>query len=146
MLVIISIRFVIGHYNHVHLIGIHDIGALIWQEMLFFPPVSLLLKFIHEIRQTWMLIIISVLFVIGATIMFSSLGYTMLMLWICKKNFSFSIFLIIKAHPWNETNIDTRNNLHSICHGHYNHVLFIRIHDLDALDLQEKLFFPPFSL
>ena len=29
---------------------------------------------------------------------------------------------------------------------HYNHVLYIGIHDIDALDLQEKLFFPLFTL
>ena len=43
-------------------------------------------------------------------------------------------------------NLDTHNNLHSFCYGHYNHVLLIGIHDIDALDLQEKLFFPSFSL
>ena len=29
---------------------------------------------------------------------------------------------------------------------HYNHVLSIGMHDIDALDLQKKLFFPPFFL
>ena len=42
--------------------------------------------------------------------------------------------------------MDTRNNLHSFCYRLYNHVLIIGIHDIDALDLQEKLFLPPFSL
>ena len=77
----------------------------------------------------------------GTTIMFSSLGYMILMLWICKKSLFSTIFLIIKVHLWNETNIDTHNNLHSFFYGHYNYVLFIGIHDIDALDLQEKLFF-----
>ena len=41
ILIIISIFFVIRHYNHVLLIGIHDIGALVWQEKVFFKPVPL---------------------------------------------------------------------------------------------------------
>ena len=96
--------------------------------------------------QTWILIIISILFVMGSTIIFSSLGYTILMLCICKKSFFFTIFLIIEVHRWNEMNLDSRYNLHSFCYGQYNHVLLIGIHDIDALDLQKKLFFPPFSL
>ena len=150
-------------------------------------------------RQTWILITIPILFPIGMTIMFSSLWYIILMLSICKKYFISTIFLRIKVHPWNETNLDTydnlnsfsywhynhvlhiwvryidaldlkekfsfrhfpcdqslpvkwdklgysHTNLHSFCYWHNNHVLPIRIHDIDALDLREKLFFPPFSL
>ena len=77
----------------------------------------------------------------------SSLGYVIFMLWICKKSFFFStIFLKINVHPWNEINLDIRNNLHCFCYVHHNHVLLIEIHDIDALDLQVKLLFPPFSL
>ena len=82
----------------------------------------------------------------GATIMFSTLGYTILMLWISKKSFRFHHFLIIKVYLWNKTNMDTHNILHSFFYLHYNHVLHIGIHDIKALNLQEKLFFPPFSL
>ena len=39
----------------------------------------------------------SILFVIGTAIMFSSLGYTILMLWICRKSFSFHYF------PYNQS-------------------------------------------
>ena len=88
----------------------------------------------------------SILFVIGTTIMFSTLGYTILMLYLCMKSFHSIIFPIINVHPRNGTNLDTRYNTHSFHYGHYNHVLYIRIHDIDAFDLQEKLFFPPFSL
>ena len=97
-------------------------------------------------RQTWILIIISVLFVIGMTIIFSTLGCMILMLWICKKSFLSTIFLIFKVHPWNETNLDTCNNLDSFSYWHYNHVHLIGMHDIDALAWQEKPFFPPFSL
>ena len=93
--------------------------------------------FIREIRQTLMLITISILFVMGTTIMFSSLGCTILMVWICKKSFFCTIFHIINVLPWNESDLDTYNNLHSFCYGHYNHALLIGIHDID---LQEKLF------
>ena len=82
----------------------------------------------------------------ATTIMFALLGYTILMLWICKKAFLFTIFLIIKVYLWNETNLVTRNNLHSFCYWVHNRVLHNGIHDLDSLNLQEKLFFPPFSI
>ena len=90
--------FCYWHYNHVLHIGIHDLDSLDLQEKLFFPPFSLKLMFICEKRQTWILIIISILFVIGMTIMFSSLGYMILKLWICKKSFLSTIFLLIKVH------------------------------------------------
>ena len=81
-----------GHYNHVLDIGIHDINSLDLQEKLFFPPFSLLSKFIQEMRQTWIPIIIPILFVIGIIIMFSILGYMILMLEFLKKSFSFHLF------------------------------------------------------
>ena len=45
ILTIISIHFVIGHYKHILLIGVHDIDPLDWQEN-FFPPFFLQPKFI----------------------------------------------------------------------------------------------------
>ena len=42
--------------------------------------------------------------------------------------------------------MDSRDNLHSIHDWALKHVPFIGIHGFDALVLQEKLFFPPFSL
>ena len=63
-----------------------------------------------------------------------------------RKAFLPTIILIIKVYLWNETNLDARNNLHSFWDGHYNHVLHIGIHDIDAFVWQEKLFIPPFSL
>ena len=74
-------------------------------------------------RQTWILSIISILGVIGTIIMFSTLGYTILMLWIWKKVFPSTIFHIINGHPRIKTNFDTCNNLHYFCFGHYIHVL-----------------------
>ena len=94
---------------------------------------------IHEMGQTWMLIIILTFFIIAATTMFSTFGYTILMLLIWKKTFFSTIFLIINVHPWNEMNLDTHNNFHSFCYGNYNNFLLIGIHDIDALDLQEKV-------
>ena len=64
---------------------------------------------------------------------------------LARKAFLSTIFFIIKFME-NETNLDTSKNLHSFCCGHYNHVLYIGIHDIDSLDMPEKLFFPPFSL
>ena len=82
--------FCYGHYNHLLLIRIHDIDALDLQEKLL--PFLLPSKFIHQMRQTWILIIVSILFVIGTAIMFSTLGYTILILWIYKKSFSLHHF------------------------------------------------------
>ena len=53
-----------------------------------------------------------------------------------RQAFFLTIFLIIKGHLWNETNLDTYNNLHSICYYHYNHVLLIAKHSVNGLDLQ----------
>ena len=57
--------FVIGLYNHIFLFGIHDIDALVWHEVLFFPPLSSKSKFIHQIRQTWIPMVIFIPFMIG---------------------------------------------------------------------------------
>ena len=55
-----------------------------------FPLIIFLIINVHSrYEKTWKPIIISILFVMGITIMFFSLGYTILMLWICKKSFSF---------------------------------------------------------
>ena len=81
-----------GCYNHVLHIRIHGIDALDLQEKLFFPPFFQYLIFICEMRQTWILIIISILLIMGTTIMFSLLRYMILMLWICKKCFSLDHF------------------------------------------------------
>ena len=97
--------FVFGHYNHAHCIGINNIDALIWQEKLFFPIFSLLLKFIYKMRLAWILVIISILFVMSTTVKFTSLGNKILMLWICKKSFLSTIFHITNGHPWNETHM-----------------------------------------
>ena len=51
--------------KHVIFIGIHGFDALVLQEKLFFLPFSLESKFIHQVRQTWILVIISILMVIG---------------------------------------------------------------------------------
>ena len=110
----------------------------------FFSTIFLVVKVIRDVRQTWILIITSILFVIGTTILFSILGYVILMLWICKKSFLSTIFVIIKVHPWNEINLGTHNNLHSFCYWHGNHVLNIGLHDNEILDLQEKLSFHQF--
>ena len=57
--------FCYGHYIKVLLIGIHDIDALDLQQKLFFSTICLIIKFIYEMRQTWILIIILILFING---------------------------------------------------------------------------------
>ena len=53
-----------GHYDHYFCIRILHTDALVWHEKVFFPPFSLKSKFIRQIRKTWILIRISILFVI----------------------------------------------------------------------------------
>ena len=96
--------------------------------------------FILEMCQTWIRIIISILFVMDTTITFPLLEYMILMLWIGKKAFLSTIFLVTKVHLWSDTNLDTYNNLHSFCYRHNNHVLLIRIHDIDALVWKKSFF------
>ena len=96
--------------------------------------------------QTSILVIISILFISGTTIMFSTLGCTILMLCICKKGFSFTIALVINISPGNETNMGTPNRLLSFHYGHNNNVLLVRIHNIDVPNLPEKLSFLSFSL
>ena len=90
--------------------------------------------------------IISILYVSRTAIMFSTMGCTILMHWILKKPFFSTIFHIINVHLWNKTSLDTHYNIHYFCYRHYNNVLHVGIHDIDALDLQEKLSFPPFYI
>ena len=68
-----------------------------------FHSIILLIINVHSWNEkTWIPIIISILFVMGTIIMIVSLGYTILMLWICKKSFLSIILLIINVHSWNE--------------------------------------------
>ena len=65
ILIIIFILFMISHHNHVCSVGIDDTDALVLQEKLSFPLCLVESKFICQMRQTWTLIIIFILFVIG---------------------------------------------------------------------------------
>ena len=44
--------------------GIHGFDALVLQEKLFFPSFSLESKFVHQMGETWILLMISTLMVI----------------------------------------------------------------------------------
>ena len=138
MLVIAFILYVIGT-----VIMFSTLGHMIWcfgfAIKVFLSTIFLATNVHPWMRQSWILIIISIHFVMGTTIMFSSLGYTILRLWTCNKSFPSTIFLLIKGHSWNEANLYTHNNHHYFCYWYYNHVLQFRMHDLDALDLQISL-------
>ena len=98
-------------------------------------------------RQTWILIIIFILFVFGHYNLVLLIGYTKLMLWFVGKAFLSTILFKIKVDLWNETNLYSHNNLYfsydcalQLCPPYW-------VHDIDALDLQEKFFllFPLYS-
>ena len=129
MPIIISILIVTGKVIVFSKLGYTILMLLICKKR-FLSTIFRIIRFIQEMGQTWILIVITVLFVIGTTIVFSILGYMILMAWICKKSFLSTIFPIIKVHPWNETNLDTHHNLHSFCYWHCNHVLRNGIRDM----------------
>ena len=56
-----------------------------------------------------------------------------------------SFFLSIKIHLSNGTNMASHNNLHSFRDWHCKHVPLSKIHDTDALELEDMPFFLPFS-
>ena len=56
---------VIEHNKHILLIGMHVFDALVLQEKLSFPTISLESKFILQIGQAWIHIIISIRLVLG---------------------------------------------------------------------------------
>ena len=102
--------------------------------------------FILEIRQTWTTLIISILFVISTKPCSPHWDIGSWCFGFARKAFISTIFIVINVHLWNETNLGTHNNLHSYCSGPYDYVLLIGIHKIDALDSEEKLFFPLFFL
>ena len=55
-----------------------------------------------------------------------------------RKAFLSTVFLIINVYSWNETNLNTRNNLYFFCYGHNNHVFLIGIHDIDTFGFAGK--------
>ena len=46
-------------------IGINHFNALVWHGKFFFPPFSLESKLIHQLWHAWILLIISILFMVG---------------------------------------------------------------------------------
>ena len=145
MILVVISSFFIRHYNHVPLIGIHDISALVWQEKLFSPPFFLLLMLVRQMTQTWILVIIFILFVIRHYNHFFLLGTWYWCFSLARKTF-FPLFSIELTFIMNRTNLDALNNLCSFCYCHSNCVQLLGTHDIDALIRQEKLFFAPFSL
>ena len=112
---VISIIFVINHYNNIFFIGIHGINALFWQDKLFLPPFSIESKFICQTRWTLILITIYNLFVIKHYDQDFLIGIpdTDALVW--QKKLFFHHFPWIKVHPLNMANLDSHKNLHSSC-------------------------------
>ena len=89
----------IGNYNHVFHIGIHDIDALVWPKRLFLPLFSLESKFIHQIGQKRILVIISILFVIGHNKHICLIGEHDINVWFGMKGFLLPFSLELKFIP-----------------------------------------------
>ena len=108
----------IGHYKHIILSRVHGFDALVWQEKHFFPASSLESRFDSNKGQAWILIIISIPFMIWHHKHILLIRVHDINTWFGKKSFFSTIFLIINVHPWNEKNLDTCNNLHYFVIGH----------------------------
>ena len=137
----------IRHYKNIFLIRIHSFDDLVLQERILFPPFSLESKFIHKIGQNWVLMIISVLFVIMH-------DKHILLIWIhdfdalvLQEMFFFPPFSL-------ESNFIPQNGqtwiliVIYILLGirHSKSIFLFGIHGFDALVLQETLFFPRSSI
>ena len=94
--VTISILLVIRQNKHILLIRIHSFDALLLQEKLLFLPFFLESKFIHQMGQAWIHMIIYVLFVIR--------HYKNILL-NCIHDFDALVLL-------NEENLDSHDNLY----------------------------------
>ena len=110
---IITILFLIWHYKHVFLNWIQVFDTLVLQEKLLLPSFSVESKFMHQIGQTWILII-SIHFMIGCCkhVLFIGIhGFDALVLY---KMISFPPFsLEINVHPLNLPGLDSCNTLQS---------------------------------
>ena len=136
----------IGHYKPIILTGIHGFGASVLQEKLFFPPFSFESMFTHQMRQTWILLIISILMVIEHNKHILVIGMHSFDALDLLQNLLFSPFsLELKfISQIGQTLILVIISILLLIE--YNkHILLIGMHGFDALVLQEKLLIPPFS-
>ena len=137
----------IRHRKHVLSIGTHDIDALVSHAKLLFPPFFLESKFIRQMRQTLILIIITNLLVIGHHKHIFLFGIHDIDYLVLREKLFLPLFSseLKFVHKMSQIWILARiTNLFEI--GQYKQVLLIWIHDIDALILHEKLLFAPFSL
>ena len=134
-----NLYLVIAHYKYILLIGIESSNTLVLQEKLLFLPFFVESKFIHQMGQSWILKIISILFMIR--------HYKHIFLtWIHGRNaFVSTIFLTFKfIHQIGQTWILVIISILMVIERD-KHIILFGIHSFDSLVLQEKLLFPPFS-
>ena len=113
--IVISILIMIGHYKQLLLIKRHNIVASTSQEKLFFPPFSLESKFFRQMRETWMIIIICILFVTGHHKHILFIGMHDIDAWFPKKKCFFAPFSLESKFFHQIKNMDSYNNFHSFC-------------------------------
>ena len=122
--------------KHVFFFGIHGFGALVLQKS-FTPPFSLEARYVLQMGQTWLLIIILFSFIIRHHKHLPFIGYTIFKLWFCKNRFLFDKFSLSQIYLWNKTPCILQSFPFII--GHHKHILVIWVHNIRALVLQEKL-------
>ena len=134
ILVKTTILSMITHYNHNILIGIDDIDALVWQGNLFFPPFSLESKFANLMRRTWILVIISISFIIvhHKHVLLIGIHDNNVLVWQEKLFFPPFCLESVFIHQMVQTWIaGTTSVLFMI--RHHKHILLIGMHDINAL-------------
>ena len=143
ILVITTILFMIQHHKDIPLIRIHNMNVLVQQEKLFLLQFSLTSKFICQNRQTWILVIISIIFTIWhrkhiLLIRINNIDALVLYEEPFLPPFSLqSKFICQKRQPWILVIISIIFMILP-----HKHILLIGINDTATLVLQEKLFFP----
>ena len=111
-----------------------------------FPSTIFFIIKIHPSNETNLgVVVISSFLLLGTTIIFSSIGTGYRCFHLAINAFLSIVFIIIKVHPSNKTYLNSHNNLRFVIQ-HYIPIPLIRIHEINALVWQKKLYFPPFSL
>ena len=102
----------IGHHKHFLLVGINDIDALVSKEKLLLLPI-LELKYVFQLAQTWIHIVISFHFMIGHHKHVLLVGINDIDAFGIIRKTSLITFFRIEVHLSIGINIDSHNNLPS---------------------------------
>ena len=137
----------IRHYRHILHIWVLDIDAMVSRKKLFFLPFLVESKFFYQMRQTWILIIISKLSMIAHHKLVTYIRIYDFNALVLQKMFIFPPFSLESMFIHQKRQTRTLVIIFMLCKiGHHKHILLKGIGDVDALVLQEMLFRLLFSI